>query len=277
VSFAPPERRGFAIVYQDYALFPHLSVRGNLAYGLRARKLARQELTARLNEVARRVGIAELLDRSPGTLSGGEQQRVALARAMVISPELLLLDEPLSAVDLQFRRVLRKLLRQLHQDSGTTFLHVTHDVEEAVQLGERIADLDRRMRLVSTPVELFSDKRIKKSPISRHVQHPGGPALRDSECSASGIPIRRTTRAALHIWIRPRRSCCHTSSFLQRPQPAQCMIKDWEMRDVLVAVRLTCGNLELSALITFASLEELQLQPGAHLYATFKSSAVRCF
>jgi len=282
VSYAPPERRGFAIVYQDYALFPHLSVRHNLAYGLRARKLARQELTARLTEVARQVGIADLLDRSPGTLSGGEQQRVALARAMVIAPELLLLDEPLSAVDLQFRRVLRKLLKQLHRETRTTFLHVTHDVEEALQLGERIGVmLDGSLRQIGTPIELFqhpTDPDVADFLGMRNILavHP----LSDGACSAKGVPIQVGPRAEpySHIWIRPEEILLSHAEFESSARnQLRCTVHDCEIRDVFVAVRLTCGGLELSALITFASFVELDLQPGSHLFATFKSSAVHIF
>jgi molybdate/tungstate transport system ATP-binding protein len=282
VTNAPPERRNFAIVYQDYSLFPHLTVRSNLAYGLWARRQARDQTADRLDEVARQVGIRELLARTPATLSGGEQQRVALARAMVVGPELLLLDEPLSAVDLQFRRVLRKLLKQLHRESRTTFLHVTHDVEEAVLLGERIGVmLDGSLRQLGTPIELF--------------QHPTDPdvaeflgmrnilavdPLGDGQCSAQGVPIhvsRREERYS-YIWIRPEEILLSAERFdsSARNQLA-CEVLDWEMRDVLVTVRLRSKDLTFSALITFGSFQELNPQPGSRIYATFKSTAIHCF
>jgi len=282
VSCAPPERRNFAIVYQDYALFPHMSVRSNLAYGLRARKQASNVAGPRLSELARQVGIHELLERAPATLSGGEQQRVALARAMVTAPELLLLDEPLSAVDLQFRRVLRKLLKQLHRNSETTFLHVTHDVDEAVQLGERIGVmLDGEIRQIGTPLQLFqwpTDPAVADFLGMRNIL-PVEP-LSDGDCRANGVTIHVGPRSEpySHIWIRPEEILLSTERFDSTARnQIGCEVVEWEMRDVLVAVRLRCADLSLSALITFGSFEKLNPQSGSCLYATFKSSAIHCF
>ncbi len=127
-----PEKRGISIVYQDYALFPHLSVLENIRYGLRFNSLKRGE--SAVDELISLLGLGTLLERDPVTLSGGEQQRVALARALAVSPDILLLDEPLSALDPNFRQELRSHLKNLHQASGATFLMVTHDFSEALSL-----------------------------------------------------------------------------------------------------------------------------------------------
>ena len=165
ITHAPPERRGIGFVYQDYALFPHLSVAGNIAFGLRLRGMGRGEIEKRVAAIGRLLGIEHLLHRMPGTLSGGEAQRVALARALVIEPRLLLLDEPLSALDPETREGLQRELGRIHRELGTTTIHVTHDFEEAVALGDRIAVLreDRldeglregRIVQVGRPEEIF--------------------------------------------------------------------------------------------------------------------------
>jgi ABC-type Fe3+/spermidine/putrescine transport system ATPase subunit len=159
VTELPPEQRRFALAYQDYALFPHLSAFDNVAFGLRARRLPPRQIRRKVDVVAEQVGIERLLDRHPATLSGGEQQRVALARALVIEPRLLLLDEPLSALDGGARIRLRRELKRLQQETGTPFLHVTHDPREALELGDRVAvmvdqrivQLDRPATLVEAP------------------------------------------------------------------------------------------------------------------------------
>ena len=139
VTRLPPERRGVGIVYQDYALFPHMSVRDNITYGLRYHRSSRTRAGQRFRELADLLDIEPLLDRTPGTLSGGELQRVALARALVVSPQVILLDEPLSALDPRFREEVRRALKRLHANSEVTFLMVTHDFTEALSLAERAA------------------------------------------------------------------------------------------------------------------------------------------
>jgi ABC-type Fe3+/spermidine/putrescine transport system ATPase subunit len=165
VTDAPPERRGIGFVYQDYVLFPHLSVAGNIAFGLKLRRTNRSTIEQRVTTFSQLLGIGHLLQRMPGTLSGGEAQRVALARALVVEPRLLLLDEPLSALDPERREALQRELGRIHRQLGTTTIHVTHNFEEAVALGDRIAvlkedrvgDVRREGKIVQvgTPEEIF--------------------------------------------------------------------------------------------------------------------------
>jgi len=136
VEHLPPERRPVHTVFQGYALFPHLTVFENVAFGLRMRKVPRSELRSRVEESLERVGLPGFGPRRPGLLSGGEQQRVALARALVNRPPLLLLDEPLAALDRRLRLRLQEELRGIQQEVGVAFLHVTHDQEEALRLGD---------------------------------------------------------------------------------------------------------------------------------------------
>jgi len=137
-----PERRPTNMVFQGYGLFPHMTVRQNIAYGLKVHKVAPGEIRTRVDEIVALVRLEQLADRKPEALSGGQQQRVALARALVMRPRVLLLDEPLAALDLQLRKAMQEELRRIHQSIGGTFVFVTHDQGEAMALANRIAVMD---------------------------------------------------------------------------------------------------------------------------------------
>lgn len=139
ITHLPPERRNFGMVFQGYALFPHLTVAANVAFPLRIRKLARAELEDRVRRTLDLVQLTHLADRYPRQLSGGQQQRVALARSLVFEPDVLLLDEPLSALDKNLRADLQWELKELHRRLGMTFVYVTHDQEEALSMSDEIA------------------------------------------------------------------------------------------------------------------------------------------
>jgi molybdate/tungstate transport system ATP-binding protein len=142
VTCTPPEKRGIGMVYQDYLLFPHLDVAGNMAFGLRYQQTSATENDSRLQEAARLLGIEHLLHRYPATLSGGEKQRVAIGRALVTKPRLLLLDEPLSALDWRNARRLRTEIQNLHRIQNLTIIHVTHNLAELRAFGGQIALID---------------------------------------------------------------------------------------------------------------------------------------
>jgi molybdopterin-binding protein len=156
VENVPPERRGLGFVYQQYHLFPHLSVRENIGYGLRRQQVDEGGADRRVDELADTLGIAHLLERSVRGLSGGEQQRVALARALAPRPRILLLDEPFASVDPTTRHLLRRELRALHEREGITTLQVTHDFDEALRLGDLVAVLAQgRIVQSGTPEQVF--------------------------------------------------------------------------------------------------------------------------
>ena len=158
ITATPPEQRRFSMAYQDYALFPQMDVQRNIGYGLRARGVRRDEAAQRVVEVAAQMGLEGLLERRIQGLSGGEKQRVALARALVTRPRLLLLDEPLSAVDAGARRRLRRELKLIHQQTSTPIVHVTHDPQEALYLGDRVGLLlDGSLQQVGTPEQVLSN------------------------------------------------------------------------------------------------------------------------
>jgi ABC-type sugar transport system ATPase subunit len=158
VNDVAPRERDVAMVFQDYALYPQMTVRDNMAFGLRRRRLPRDEISRRVTETCQVLGLGELLDRRPRELSGGQQQRVALGRALVREPSVLLMDEPLSNLDAQLRVQARAEIRRLQQEVGTTTIYVTHDQLEALSLGDRIAVMnDGTLEQVGTPEQLYDE------------------------------------------------------------------------------------------------------------------------
>jgi iron(III) transport system ATP-binding protein len=164
VTDLPPWSRNVGMVFQSYALWPHMTVRKNVAFGLEQRRIPRAEIARRVADALRLVGLADLAERRPAQLSGGQQQRVALARTLVIEPDVLLLDEPLSNLDAKLRHEMRGEIRALQRKLGITAIYVTHDQEEANAIADRIAVIDKgRIQQVGAPVELYDN------PVNRFV------------------------------------------------------------------------------------------------------------
>ncbi len=156
IANVPAEKRNFGMVFQGYALFPHMSVRDNIGYALSVRKRPADEIRTRVDAMLELVQLQKFADRKPGQLSGGQQQRVALARALCFSPPVLLLDEPLGALDKKLRVEVQEQLKDIHRRVGTTFVYVTHDQEEALSMSDRIVIMrDGAIEQVGTPKELY--------------------------------------------------------------------------------------------------------------------------
>lgn len=152
-----PEDRGFGMVFQNYALFPHMNVRANVGFGLRMRHVPKDELRRRVDAALELVRLSSQGEKLPGQLSGGQQQRVAIARAIVIEPSLVLMDEPLSNLDAKLRLEMRAEIRRIHNQLGSTTIYVTHDQDEALSLADRIVVLrDGQVRQVGSPEELYA-------------------------------------------------------------------------------------------------------------------------
>ena len=214
VSRLAPYQRNVNTVFQDYALFPHMTVAENVEYGLRVKKVPKDERRDRLNEALAMVQLGALGGRKPAQLSGGQRQRVALARALVNRPKVLLLDEPLGALDLKLRQAMQIELKEIQQSVGLTFIYVTHDQEEALTMSDRLAVFNHgRIEQVGTPAEVYerpatgfvagfvgvsnvlegkaaaeisgSEHAFTIRPEKIAMREPGAPAGRD-DCSASG-------------------------------------------------------------------------------------------
>ncbi len=208
VTSLPPQERDIAMVFQSYALYPHMSVRENLAFGLRMRGVAREEIVRRVEEAARVLDLASVLDRKPAQLSGGQRQRVALGRAIVREPKVFLFDEPLSNLDAKLRVETRAELARLHRRLRATVVYVTHDQEEAMTLGGRVAVLkDGILQQVAPPMELY------RRPANRFVAgFVGSPAMnflpaegRDGVAAVAGgrIQLPKGVSGRLILGVRP--------------------------------------------------------------------------
>ncbi|MBR6500111.1 MAG: ABC transporter ATP-binding protein [Firmicutes bacterium] len=168
VTELPPEKRNVNTVFQSYALFPHMTVEGNVGYGLKLKKVPKAEIAKRVKEMLELVQLAGYEKRYPEELSGGQQQRVAIARALANGPEVLLLDEPLGALDLQLRRQMQLELKRLQKKLGITFIYITHDQEEAINMSDRIVVMDKGIfQQAGTPDEVYN--RPKNEFVARFV------------------------------------------------------------------------------------------------------------
>jgi len=285
VTNVPPERRGIGFVYQDYVLFPHLSVAGNIAFGLKLRRLDRETVEERVAGISQLLGIDHLLHRRPGTLSGGEQQRVALARALVVEPRLLLLDEPLSALDPATREGLQRELARVHRELGTTTIHVTHDFEEAVALGDRIAVVNE-----GRVVQVGSSEEIFRKPGSEFVARfvgvrnifrgevlPGENGYKVLHLDGVGIAVVTDLVGQAHGSIRPEEIVISKGPFRSSARNSFCgRIVNIADRGTVVYVTVRVPP-DFTCVITRRSLEEMELREGLEVYIAFKASAVHVF
>ena len=280
-----PEKRGISIVYQDHALFPHLSVKDNIIFGLKLRKQPKAGVEAALDWIAELLDISHLLSRKPDTLSGGEQQKVALARALSIKPEVLLLDEPLSALDPETREGVQKELRQLHNRLKITTIHVTHDFEEAIALGDHIAVLGEGcIKQVGTPEQIFrqpNSEFIARFAMTRNI-FTGEVTARDDGTtifSTKDIELAVVTdlQGKLHASVRP-------ADILISPEPLHSSARNsfggiiTHIVDRGSTIYLTV-NLppDFICLVTRRSFEEMGLAEGKKIYITFKATAIHIF
>ncbi|KRQ02930.1 ABC transporter [Bradyrhizobium yuanmingense] len=156
ITRLPPHRRELGVIFQNYALFPHMTVAENVAYPLRMRRMAKAEIETRVHRILDQVHLGALASRYPHQMSGGQQQRVAIARALVFDPPVLLLDEPLGALDKKLREHLRNEIKTLHKEVGKTMIYVTHDQDEALAMSDRVAVMhEGRIRQVSAPKDIY--------------------------------------------------------------------------------------------------------------------------
>ncbi len=198
VTDVPPRDRNVAVVFQSYALYPHMTVRANMGFGLKMRGAPRHSIDAKIQDVAALLGLSTYLDRKPAALSGGQRQRVALGRAIVREPNAFLLDEPLSNLDAQLRAEMRLELVKLHRRLGRTIIHVTHDQVEAMTMGDRICimrdgrmvQVGRPLEVYANPVDTFVAKFLATPPMNLVPAHIGTDADGHPMVLAEGLRIR---------------------------------------------------------------------------------------
>lgn len=210
ISLLPPTKRDFGIVFQSYALFPNLSIRRNVSYGIESRGTSRQATQARIRELLELVNLCDQGEKYPAQLSGGQQQRVALARALATSPGLLLLDEPLSALDASVRHYLRHEIRSLQKRLGVTTIMVTHDQEEALTMADRIVVMNQgTIEQIGTPYEIYN---LPVTPfVAQFIGHMnviectaiGANKLKVGEITLEHHVNNAPTSGAVHVAIRP--------------------------------------------------------------------------
>jgi len=291
VTSLPPEARHIGFMYQDYLLFPQLTVRKNIAFGLH--EMPRADANARVEEVARLLKIEPLLDRGIVGLSGGEQQRIALARALAPRPRVLLLDEPLSALDPQIRRELRRELRSLHEELRVTTLHVTHDFEEALALADRLGVIHEG-RIVQTgmPDEVFRKpdsaflarflgvENLLRGNVARcdpPELHSGGAFEAVFEAGPLKLYVIAEQEGPVYAAIRPEEITVSGEFF---PSSARNRLEGTvvSVEKVWPLVRLTVNvGVPLVAVITAQSSESLELAAGVKVCLTIKASAIHIF
>jgi ABC-type sugar transport system ATPase subunit len=280
------QQRKIGLVYQDLSLFPHLTVEKNIAYPLRNRTSSSRDIRKRVHELAQQTGVSHLLDRYPGTLSGGEAQRVALARTLASDPDILLLDEPLSNLDVKLKSELRKLLRSIHA-SGKTVIHVTHDFMEAATLANKVAVIqDGKLVQHGTPEEVF------RHPRTEFVARFSG-VKNLFKCQSASLSTSEGLQKVLieqGVEILFLAKDIPENGYVMIPQQdiiisenrvtssavnnLEGVIKEMILLGAGVEVVVDAGA-EFVVSVSKQSQESMQLIPGKKIWLSFKASAVR--
>jgi len=279
------EERNIGFAFQDYKLYRHLSVRDNISFGVQWRRKTRRNIEDAVDRVIELLNITHLLERRSWTLSGGESQKIALARALAIKPDLLLLDEPLSAVDPEMREATGEELKEIHNRLGLTTIHVTHDFEEAIALGDRIAVLgEGRIAQIGTPDQIFRHPNSEFT--ARFVKTHNifkGEVSDNSEgqsvfcVEGTRLAVITTLRGNLHASIRPEdilisRKPLHPSTFNSFHGTITRIADRGSVAYLTVNVPP-----EFTCLILHRSLEEIGLEEKQKVFITFKASTVNIF
>jgi len=281
ITHWPPERRGLAYIPQNYALFPHMSVFDNIAFGLKLRRVPRAEIERKVKEIAEVLGIAHLLHRKPKTLSGGESQRVAIARALVVEPELLLMDEPFANLDVQTRAKLLGEMKRWKRELGFTALHVTHSFEEAVSLGDKVGVmLDGRLVQTGSVRDVFS--RPSSEEVARFLGFENiiegtaeGRVLRSNGVE---IELPAEARGRVRVGLRPEDIILSLEPIRTSARNEfKALVESVEELGPLVRIHLRIGSLYLRAFITRSSMLEMGITKGREVYVSFKASALHVF
>lgn len=281
ITELPPEERGVGFVYQDYSLFPHLTVEENVRFGLDLREIPRPKAGRKVRGVMRLLNISHLAKRYPSTLSGGEQQKTALARTLVLDPKVLLLDEPLSALDAPTQETLRGELKNIHGRSGVTTIHVTHDHEEAILLGDRIGVMSAgRIVQVGGADEIFRKPKSEfvASFVGMENIFKGRSKLKGDivEIDLKGTKIEAVPGREGDVKV-----CIRPDEILLSKRPIRSSgrntlkgkITEISDRGATVKLKVDAGQ-EFVVMITKRSFLDMRPNVGSKVYITFKASSV---
>jgi len=287
VDKLPPSKRGVGYLFQDLLLFPHLDVAANIAYGLRTQKQPQEQVEARINGLLQMMRIKHLASRYPKHLSGGEKQRVALARALAPSPRVLLLDEPLSSLDVPTTKYLRTELKQLQQRLGITTVYVTHDLQEAEEMADRIAVLqDGHLEQVGKPEEVFFYPRNER--VSDFIGAPNildcdycrslGRGVMEVGCGGLVIIVPHDGNLVKRIAIFPHD--IHISE-TRPPGPAvnrfKGTITSLNSTQEAVSIELKAGAKNLIARMPHHIFEDMNLAAGKEVFVILKLRRIRVY
>jgi len=283
ITYLSPQERGVSMVYQDYMLFPHMTVEENIGYPLKIRKM---EWRRRVKELAEDLGIKHLLRRYPKTLSGGEKQRVALARAVIIEPELLLLDEPFSALDPNMRDSARKIVKNFIENLGISTIHVTHDFSDAWIMGNKMGVMRNgkvvRFGLIdevfSSPQDDFVARFLGATNILRGIATSRKDGL--LEVDVKNVKIYTTDDAdageEVLLSIRPENIVLsYTTPETSQRNVLPAEIDDIHMEGHIAWLILKIDGIEMKAMLTPNAVESMNLEKGKKVYASFKAAATK--
>lgn len=284
VTLKDPEERHIGFVYQDYMLFPHLDVEKNITFGLKLKKYTEGEIKQRLNKMAQLLNIEPLLKRYPSTLSGGEQQRTAIARALITEPEVLLLDEPLSALDPRSKELFQQELKHIHQQTKTTTIHITHDFNEALVLADRIGVmLDGEVVQAGYPEEIFQkpESQMVAEFVGMENIYSGEIVTKgaDNYVRIGSLDIHTISdlKGKVRIGIRPEDIIIAKEEFMGSAQNSvEAFVVEFIPRGPYIKVILNAG-ITITALITQKAIDEMELEQGSKVRAIFKTTAVHVF
>jgi spermidine/putrescine transport system ATP-binding protein len=292
VSGLPPYKRSVNTVFQNYALFPHLTIFENVAYGLVLKRVPRPEIKRRVNEMLEKVGLVQKAESLPRQLSGGQMQRVALIRALINEPDVLLLDEPLGALDAKLRKTMQLELKSVHQRLGITFVYVTHDQEEALVMSDRIAVMESgSIAHLGTPEEIYRRPRtpfvadfIGKSNFLRGVAGAVGKDGRRSLVVSNGIEVQGLlppeTSQGSSVTVAVRSHGAHILS-TGKPSTQEAIVKA-KLRNIVYAGSVVqvivelAGGLEMT-LEQAASFDRSLLEEGDDVVIAIDAADVVCF
>lgn len=285
ITWTPLDKRGVGFVYQNYMLFPHKTVFENIAFGLNMKKMDKKEVKTRVNEMMNTFNISHLAHRLPRTLSGGEQQRTALARALIISPKVLLMDEPLSALDRKTRDDLILLLKDLHREFDITLIHVTHNFDEALALADRIAIMkEGKISQVGDSTEIFRHPKDKfvadfvgVENIIKGVARKDGEKMTLVDTGNISIYTTEPKEGPVHITVRPEDIILSNKKV---ETSARNVFKGniTEIIDNGALIKLTVDVGEpIVVFLTRQSFIDMELNIGREVWTYFKATAVHVF